>query len=384
MHGRRIANPSTLTALAVAASAMLAAGGTADAAAMTKQTIKVAAWPKAICNDGTPPIFYFSPGSGDDRNKWVLFLQGGAGCMSDKICQQRQRQQKDLVTGSGGPATRSVDGLLSSSKSENPDFANFTHVYVHYCSSDFWAGDGENKVGGSTWQFRGHEIIDALLDQLLAKSIGGAPTLAQASEVLVAGTSAGGMGVHNNLDHIAERLPNAKVRGLADSGWIPADVQPLGPGVLEISNFTPEALAYASDKPDASCAAANAGHEADCLKEGFVFPYIATPMFVFADQRDPVLLSMLGIVPGQRTGQAEKAYVMRYGQSVRQSLHDVSAYFVTANTTHTALLNARFSQAAIGGQTLAQTIGDWYFGRPGNLQLLGHPGEGKVNTHEAQ
>ena len=190
--------------------------------------------------------------------------------------------------------------------------------------------------------------------------------------------------MHNNLDHIAERLPKAKVKGLADSGWIPADVKPFGPGTLGIANFTPDALAYHSARPDEFLRKANAGHEADCLRESVAFPYISTPMFVFADQRDPVLLGMLGIVPGHRMSADEKTYVMRYGQAVRQSLQSVPAYFVTANTTHTALLNARFSQAAIGGQTLAQTIGDWYFGRPGNLTLLGKPGEGKVNSRDAQ
>ena len=373
------------SATLVAGSVLLAPSTQAKerAGAMTKQVIKDASRPQALCNDGSAPIFYFSSGSGDDRNKWILFLQGGAGCMTDKVCAERQSKQRNLVTASGAPASKVGAGLLSSSKSENPDFASFTHVYVHYCSSDFWAGDGERKIGGSTWRFRGHQIIDALLDQLLGKSIGGAPTLAKASDVLVAGTSAGGIGVHNNLDHIAERLPNASVKGIADSGWIPADVKPFGPGTLGTNNFTPEALAYYSARPDESCAKANVGHENDCLREGFVFPYIATPMFVFGDQRDPVLLGMLGIVPGQR-GADQRQYVMHYGQAVRQSLQSVPAYFVTANSTHTALLNARFSQAAIGGQTLAQTIGDWYFGRPGKITLLGRPGEGKVNTREAQ
>ncbi len=339
MHATCVVGPLVAAVAMVFATTGGAQPSRSPADAMTRQVIKSPAWPKAVCNDGTAPIFYFSPGSGDDRNKWILFLQGGAGCMTDKVCMERQRQQKELVTGSGAPASRNFDGLLSTSKSVNPDFATFAHVYVHYCSSDFWAGDGENKVGGSTWQFRGHEIIDALLDQLLAKSIGGAPTLAAATDVLVAGTSAGGIGVHNNLDHIAARLPNASVKGIADSGWIPAGVRRFGPGILDTRNDSPEAMAFLHSQPDESCAAANPGHESSCLGEGFVFPYISTPMFVYGDQHDPVLLSMLGIIPGHRADQAEKAYVMKYGQAVRQSLRDVPAYFVTANTTHTALLN---------------------------------------------
>jgi hypothetical protein len=355
----------------------------AQGGAMTKQVIKVASHPKAVCNDGSAPVFYFRPGSGDDRNKWIIFLEGGGGCMTGGLCAQRAQGSGRLVTSAREPATKDPGGLLSSDPAVNPDFANFTKVYAHYCSSDFWAGDGEQPVAGSTWQFRGHEVVGALVDQLLGTSIGGAPTLAEATEVLVAGTSAGAMGVHNNLDRIAAAVPNASVKGIADSAWIPAGTEPYGGGSLGIVNYSPEAMKFHGSRPDESCVAANAGNPSACLNEGFVFPSITTPMFVFADQRDPVLLGMLGITPGQLDA-GQRAYVMRYAQSVRQSLQRVPAYFVTANTTHTALLNARFSQATLGGQTLGQTIGAWYFGRPATLQLTGRPGEGRVDAREAQ
>ena len=69
--------------------------------------------------------------------------------------------------------------------------------------------------------------------------------------------------------------------------------------MLGISNYDPAAVAFHNAQPDASCVAANPGRENQCLKEGFVFPYLTTPMFVFADQRDPVLLGMLGIEHGR-------------------------------------------------------------------------------------
>ena len=377
--------PRLLAVAAFAAVLPLASGALAQGqgSAMTKQVIKVAERPQAVCNDGTSPVFYFRPGSGDDRNKWIIYLQGGGGCMTGEFCADRARDRANLITSSRAPATVAFDGLLSASKTKNPDFAAFTHVLVHYCSSDFWAGDSQQRVGGSTWQFRGHEIIDALLDQLLGSASGGT-ALADATEVLVAGESAGAMGVHNNIDRIAERLPKASVKGIADSGWIPAGTQPYGPGTLSIANYSPEAMAFHGSHPDESCVAANPATPNACLNEGFVFPYLTTPTFIFADLRDPILLGMLGIVLGQQMDANQRTYVNSYAQSVRHSLQEVPAYFATANITHTALLNARFSQAAIGGQTLAQTIGAWYFGRPSKLKLVGRPGEGKVNARVEQ
>ena len=68
------------------------------------------------------------------------------------------------------------------------------------------------------------------------------PSLKDASEVLVAGESAGAMGVHNNLDDIAERLQPAKVKGIADSGWMPFGFPPLGPGSFDVRPDAPAAF----------------------------------------------------------------------------------------------------------------------------------------------
>ena len=67
-------------------------------------------------------------------------------------------------------------------------------MFLHYCSSDGYAGDTERKIGPATWQFRGKEIVAAMLDQLSAPTDPAGPSLNNATEVLITGVSAGAMG----------------------------------------------------------------------------------------------------------------------------------------------------------------------------------------------
>ena len=379
---RRFAWPARILAAAGFCLAATALGDPAHAdqsAPLTRQVIQMANWPAAICNDGTLPIFYFQPGSGDDRNKWVFWFEGGGGCSSDASCLARARNTRDLTTSADrSEPTMIPDGILSALRSVNPDFANYAHVYVHYCSSDMYAGDTVRFIDGQHWQFRGAEIVQALLDQLSTQSIGGAPTLATATDVLITGSSAGAQGVHNNLDRIAARLAPIHVKGIADAGWTPLMTVPYAPPGKTATHRDPAVtLAYLNAEPDASCVAANPTHPGDCLNEQFAFPYISTPMLVYADQRDPALLEGEGIRGGPQD-QDQTDYVNGFAQSVRATLAaEVPAYFAPDRNFHTVLPIPDYASVAIGGVAFGQVLHDWYFQTPGPLKATApaHPDE---------
>ena len=53
-------------------------GGLGAGVDLTRYTIDTSKFPNALCNDGTPGVFYYAPATRDeDRNKWFIFLQGG-------------------------------------------------------------------------------------------------------------------------------------------------------------------------------------------------------------------------------------------------------------------------------------------------------------------
>jgi hypothetical protein len=330
--------------------------------------VKDAAKKLAVCNDGSPAAYYFRPGRDADRNKWIIFLQGGGGCGTDSDCRKRWSDDHNLMTSAGLPMRRQEEGLFSTDEKENPDFARYAIVVLHYCSSDSYAGDAARTLDGRTIQFRGHRIVDAVLDDLMDSSVTGPQTLRQATEVMFAGTSAGGMGMHNSLDRVAARLSWARVKGVADSAWVP-DVARLGAGTMDVPPYGAALVDYANAQPDESCAAANPSQKGRCLQEQFLYPYLTTPLFVYADQRDPVLLGTLGIMGAARS-QQERDYIDNYGARLRDELKDLPGVFSPSLNLHTSLGTDRFHSARIDGQDLATTLGNWYFDRPGPKRLI--------------
>src|SRR5688572_12813266 len=66
------------------------AGGLAAGTDLKRVTIDRGQYPDAVCNDATPGAFYVGRYTRDeDRNKWVIFLQGGGGCGSGQACVDR-------------------------------------------------------------------------------------------------------------------------------------------------------------------------------------------------------------------------------------------------------------------------------------------------------
>ena len=120
------------------------------------------------------------------------------------------------MTSAHWPEMRSVNGILSPNADENPHWYDGNHVYIPYCSSDSWSGDSPARAAGDL-AFLGSRIIEQVVLELLPRGLNDAKLL------LLAGSSAGSVGVIVNLDRVATLMATmgskAEVRGLADSGW---------------------------------------------------------------------------------------------------------------------------------------------------------------------
>ncbi len=323
----------------------------------------------AVCNDGTPAAYYFRRGQGTGSQRWVIHLQGGGMCSSVETCQQRSMSTPSLMTSNGLPLTRTGSGVQAPSAYDNPDFFNANHVYVHYCSSDLWSGDREATAESGGWHFRGARIVRAVLDDLMNPAITPSPNLADATEVLFSGSSAGGAGVMVNLDWVADRLPHAVVRGLNDAGWA-VDMRPYDRAILSLLAQTQQGYALWQGVVDASCAAANPGAEGRCYT-AYAYPYISTPLFVQQAQFDRAILRLLGVTPP--FDDQERAYMLEFAAMVRQSLEPVPAAFSPATATHGIVVNEQFWSLRIAGHSLRDVVGNWFFARPGPIKLIESP-----------
>ena len=115
--------------------------------------------------------------------------------------------------------------ILSTDETENPDFYHYNHILVPYCSSDLWLGDDDlsrfknmtefefDPGARHTLQFifKGFVIFRSVISEEISVNTSGT--------VILAGSSAGGIGVLNHVKWVKEYLPDADVRVFAESSW---------------------------------------------------------------------------------------------------------------------------------------------------------------------
>lgn len=156
----------------------------------------------AVCIDGSPAGFYFSPAVGNkNTNDWQLYFEGGGWCYDEEDCYGRS--QKNLGSSTNWPPTKGGGGLISEDCSVNPDFCNFNRVYMAYCDGNSFSGNRDEPVmhNGKPLYFRGRRIIDTVLSYLTENH-----NLGAAENVLLTGCSAGGLATYLHTDYVGDTL----------------------------------------------------------------------------------------------------------------------------------------------------------------------------------
>lgn len=257
--------------------------------ALTWHNITQAVERGALCNDFSPTGYFIrknrniSPNSSSIKqslSKWVIFLEGGGGCTSPRSCNERFIEQsiRNQHTQTNNDSTTYIDvakawnkyrddplvvtsklmttiwrfsgkyrannsniwtiqgrDLLSTDEHENPDFHNYNHVLIPYCSSDLWLKNTSNHIKAQDrhfqfhfdpdlttehqFTFRGAAIFRSVVEDLFTYH-----GLSSANHVLLAGSSAGGIGAMNHAMWLDEKLrklatSQSQLHVLLDSAW---------------------------------------------------------------------------------------------------------------------------------------------------------------------
>jgi hypothetical protein len=322
-------------------------GGLAPGTDLQRHTIDLAQFPEARCNDGTPAVLYYRPYEGaENRDRWVIQLQGGGSCTTPNACAARwcgymTNFSKTQMTSSVAPRTGiNGDGILDRNEPTNP-MRGWNRVFLRYCSSDAWSGtrsdvamDAVEPGTANPVRFRLHfagaRIFDAAVATLrqdgaaaLRYTLGGAssalPDLDDASVVLLAGASAGGAGTIRNVDRFATTL-RANNTACRSGGACPLRVAALIDSILPMDRsqldwtLTPMCTmgmlcsysqyfqaqyqtgenVFQGVRNDDTCEgwhrANRPGEEWRCLDDSYVLlNHITTPMFVRMGQTDMLL-----------------------------------------------------------------------------------------------
>lgn len=262
-----------------------------------KQTIDLSLYPDAVCNDGSPAIFYIQRGQGADAaanaDKTIVGLQGGGYCLTDAECATRP---SELISSNGYPAETTAEGLLSGDAS-NDRFRSWNRVRVPYCSSDFFSGDVGPTGGSTNFRFRGAKIVTAVV-QTINRQYG----IGKAGDtVILAGGSAGAVGVFINANRVRAALSGASVLAVIDAGVYP-DVPPPVPGTPpreSVRDLGDIGLAYWNGQLDADCVAANPAEPGLCYLFEHAQASLRTPFFVIQNVSDAVGIVNVGLLDSE-------------------------------------------------------------------------------------
>ncbi len=412
-------------------------GGLGNGVDLVRSTLDTTRFPDAVCNDGTPGVFYYGPATrNEDRDKWIIFLQGGGSCNSGQTCAERWcgiNSPYGLDKMSSSLSKEQIRGAGFLAPDPRNEFRSWNRVLIYYCSSDQWGGTKANTLtaasanGGATVeyaiQFRGSSIVDAVLDTLRyatapssrrrvvrhstdfdgdTAAVSAAatwPDLDAATHVIFAGSSGGGNGVRNNADRVGARLRSTNpglidYRAIVDAA-VTGDnsqvdysdatfCQEDGAGCTyesyTRSRWEIVDVALVGNRGDASCAQFHAalGSEWRCGdKDHVLFHHITTPWFVHQDLLDPVV--------GGGFVDANLGTLSDYANGVETTLRNLPVpeeprgatpgLFVPQCASHEAFnTNSDVFDVRIEGLTYNDTVWNWWRGTQPQQEILAYNG----------
>ena len=248
------------------------------------------------------------------------------------------------------------------------------------------------EPSAATWNFwfDGHANFAAVLDELEAKH-----GLGAAKHVLLTGGSAGGVGTFVNADYLAERLPQATVKGAPNAGWffpaaLPSDLPDIYPpsdwahfaagthgNPNSENNSRPAFIPTLYNSRGLIPAACIADQKPEewwaCSSIDKLYKYIKTPLFVLENQYDTNQIFAQELAPSKPSGAQEYAtlldYVAMYGEAMRNStaqvLDDAPLHKApgTDGIFHPSCLqHGVATDLTVQGQAWLPIVGDWFWG----------------------
>jgi hypothetical protein len=165
-----------------------------------------------VCADGSE-FTYWSRTA--DPDKVVLYYQGGGACFTEEMCSFTDGTYTPTADGEDDPSA--ADGIFDFSNPDNP-FADWSFVFIPYCTGDVHIGNTTQEYSEDlTVEHNGFNNASKGLDHVVEN-------FGDAEEVVVTGSSAGGVPAPLFGALVADELPDAEVSVLSDaSGGYPSN-----------------------------------------------------------------------------------------------------------------------------------------------------------------
>jgi len=322
-------------------------------------------YPLARCNDGTTAAYYHEKDVRQAGDKVLIFLPDGGDCSSVSDCTRRCKDSPALCSKPIAPVVEREGGIWSGS------FSQYFKIFIHYCSSDSFAGTQPSSPATGNITFHGRHILTATLQDLVAR-LG----IERAGSVVLAGSGSGARGVGYNCDFVRSALVGVNqavdVRCLADSPdfvpwWVKTEEQQCqGRDLQKLERE--KTLWRRAD--DSSCVKNNEASPSLSYRCGVLSQYwqdINTPLLIIASQYDPVYYESSPCIPGVATQQyrhyraAWEKGVIGLVESVLARSVNKTSLFIPSCAGHTFLTEGFMVGVQVGepSLTLREMISRW-------------------------
>jgi hypothetical protein len=338
--------------------------------------------PQATCMDGSPGGFYYAKASTNESStSWVIELEGGGECASQKLCDSRKGTA--LYSSNYFKPSLHLGAFNSDDPKNNPKLRTFNRVFIPYCSQDLWTGQ-RTTANSDTYgyYFSGHLILQAVLDHLDTTT-----SLKQATNIILTGESAGGIGVWPNVDWLQQRYSGSRTVAAPIAGFYFFAHPYEGPGhtASGLADFRksawPQHYKLWNSFVDASCA--QAMDPSYCILANNSFPFIDAEAFITEAQTDKVVLLYHDWVPDQdpKWSDPVKDYFHEWHNNMTIALQpSMDSTSKNGVFNPACFIHCSFTPTSpiIQGQNYLQAFQQWFFKEGGDssgVKLQDHCGE---------
>jgi hypothetical protein len=337
----------------------------------------------ARCLDGSKAGIYYREGSTHNDDKYMIYLEGGAYCAGEADC--IGRSQTALGSNLYWPDTmepHAPSDILSANSTTNPHFHNWNIIYVPYCSGDLWLGNNTNP-SPTSWNltFAGNQIFLAAIQTLINDW-----DLEDATEVVLTGVSAGGIGVYYHLDRLADIMNHltdytARVVGAPQAGWfsvanswetwLATPTLAYTPPVPDLATlYFVEVIVNYVPPPGCGSITSDVDRYTCTFYIPGYYPKVRTPTFIAENLFDAFQIFYANGVPNLLNATTQ-AYFDYYGAAMRASLN----HYVVQSTSFWQWGNGLWAPACleheltysgpvkVNNKTFQQAFVDWYLGK---------------------
>ncbi|XP_051129365.1 pectin acetylesterase 8-like [Andrographis paniculata] len=338
----------------------------------------------AVCLDGSPPAYHFDRGFGSGIKNWLIWFQGGAWCNTVADCLDRSKS----YIGSSKFMNKTIEfaGILSNKATKNPDFHNWNRIQVNYCDGGSYTGDVEEVDPFTNLHFRGSRIFDAVVEEFLGLG------MVDAHNVLISGSSAGGLTTMLHCDKFKELLPwTIHVKCLADAGYF-LHVNTIS-GAPHFESFYAEVVALHGSAKNLPSSCTRRMKPSLCFFPENVVQDIRTPLFLINSAYDWYQINFIFIPNVSDPNEIWMKCKLNIVKCSREELEVLDGYrdklikalgnarpstgiYINSCFVHTQIdVDSWFSEDSprLAGKRIAEAAGDWYFNRGPLFRVIDCP-----------